>query len=42
MVRDERGRSKFITHIKDLGFLTTTFFALFFTFNRVVIRMVKA
>ena len=29
MVRDERGRIKFITHIKAPGFLTTTFLALF-------------
>ena len=29
MVRDKRGRSKFITHIKAPEFLTVAFFALF-------------
>lgn len=33
MVRDEKGRSKFITHIKAPGFLTIAFFALFFFFS---------
>ena len=42
LVRDERGRSKLITHVESPGFLTITFFALFITFNSVVIRMVKA
>lgn len=42
LVRDERGRSKLITHVKAPGFLTITFFALFITFNSVVIGMVKA